>query len=62
MIGLGIDMAVGGVSLGAAAALGALLGGLWQTGKQTEVGEGRPIDVAAVAGSFWVKISHCPFG
>ena len=34
VIGLGIDMAVGGVSLGAAAALGALLGGLWQTGKQ----------------------------
>ena len=33
VIGLGIDMAVGGVSLGAAAALGALLGGLWQTGK-----------------------------
>ena len=33
-IGLGVDMAVGGVSLGAAAALGALLGGIWQTGKQ----------------------------
>ncbi|MEH6912122.1 MAG: GTPase/DUF3482 domain-containing protein [Oceanicoccus sp.] len=33
-IGLGVDMAVGGVSLGAAAALGALFGGIWQTGKQ----------------------------
>ncbi len=33
-IGLGVDIAVGGISLGAAAALGALLGGMWQTGKQ----------------------------
>lgn len=33
-VGLGIDLAVGGVSLGAAAAVGALLGGLWQAGRQ----------------------------
>ena len=33
-LGMGVDLAVGGISLGAAAGLGALIGGGWQAGKK----------------------------